>query len=198
MTKKEIRAMIRAQKRSLSPEYIDEYSRKLCAALCREPVYRNARVIYPYLAYNQEIVTTALIEQAWRDGKAVAVPKCYEDSRMEFHRISSFSEVEPGYCDIPEPIGGDIAEDDEVLILMPGIAFDKDFNRIGYGGGYYDRYLDRKQNCRFIKVAFAYDFQLLDHIETEEHDYKIDILIVGDRCLYADDAKNLSIIQQHY
>lgn len=183
MTKKEIRAMIRDKKRQLSSDYIAEYSQKVCEILCDEEVYKNAKVIYPYLAYNQEIVTTRLIEQAWKDGKEVAVPKCYEDSRMEFHRITSFDDVAPGYCDIPEPVGGAIVEDEDVLILMPGIAFDREFNRIGYGGGYYDRYLDRKQDCRFIKVAFAYDFQILDHLETEEHDYKVDMLITDKGCI---------------
>ena len=179
--------MIRDKKRQLSPDYIKEYSEKLCKLLCNEPIYKNAKVIYPYLAYNQEIITNSLVEQAWRDGKAVAVPKCYEDSRMEFHRINSFDEVEPGYCDIPEPVGGEISDDEDVLILMPGIAFDHHFNRIGYGGGFYDRYLDRKQHCRFIKVAFAYEFQILEHIETEEHDHKVDIIITDKGCLYAAD-----------
>ena len=142
-------------------------------------------MIYPYLAYNQEIITDTLIERAWVDGKAVAVPKCYEDNRMEFHRISSFEDTELGMFNIPEPKHGEIVDDNEVLIIMPGLAFDKEFNRIGYGGGFYDRYLDRKQNCRFIKVAFAYDFQLVDHIEADDHDYKVDIIITDKGCIYA-------------
>jgi len=185
MTKKEIRAMIRDKKRRLSLPEIEEYSAEVCAILTEQPFYRQATVLYPYLAYNQEIITNTLIERAWADGKAVAVPKCYEDNRMEFLRIRSFEDVEPGYCDIPEPIRGEIVDDKDVLILMPGLAFDRDFNRIGYGGGFYDRYLDRRQDCRFIKVAFAYDFQILDHIETEEHDYKVDAIITGEGCIYS-------------
>lgn len=183
MNKKEIRAMIRDKKKQLSAEEITAYSDRVCDILCNDAVYKNASVIYPYLAYNQEIITTTLIERAWNDGKAVAVPKCYEDNRMEFHRIYSFDDVEPGMYDIPEPISGEIVEDEEVLILMPGLAFDGNFNRIGYGGGYYDRYLDRKQNCHFIKVAFAYEFQILDHIATDEHDYKVDMIITDKGCM---------------
>lgn len=186
MNKKEIRAMIRDKKKQLSAEEITEYSAKVCDMLCAEQVYKDASVIYPYLAYNQEIITRTLIERAWSDGKAVAVPKCYEDNRMEFHRIYSFNDVEPGMYDIPEPIGGEIVDDKEVLILMPGLAFDGEFNRIGYGGGYYDRYLDRKQKCSFIKVAFAYEFQLLEHIETDDHDYKVDMIITDKGCMYSD------------
>jgi len=199
MNKKEIRAMIRDKKKQLSVAEIAAYSEKVCDLLCSEQVYKEAAVIYPYLAYNQEIVTRTLIEQAWKDGKAVAVPKCYENNRMEFHRIYSFNDVEPGMYDIPEPIGGEIIEDKEALILMPGLAFDGDFNRIGYGGGYYDRYLERKQNCRFIKVAFAYEFQLLEHIETDDHDYKVDMIITDKGCMYSKGIeKKLSVIFTDY
>ena len=185
MTKKEIRAMIRAKKQALTQDEIRDTSLRLCEIFAQQPFYQKAKVLYPYLAYNQEIVTTPLIVRAWMDGKEVAVPKCYEDNRMEFHRISSFEEVALGFKDIPEPKGGEIVEDKEVLILMPGIAFDRDFGRIGYGGGYYDRYLDRKKDCRFIKVAFAYDFQMLDHIDMEEHDYRVDAIITTEGCLYS-------------
>lgn len=185
MTKKEIRAMIREKKQALTQEEIRDTSLKLCEIFTQQPFYREAKVIYPYLAYNQEIVTTPLIVRAWMDGKEIAVPKCYEDNRMEFHRITSFEEVALGFKDIPEPKGGEIVEDKEVLILMPGIAFDRDFGRIGYGGGYYDRYLDRKKDCRFTKVAFAYDFQMLDHIDMEPHDYRVDAIITTEGCLYS-------------
>lgn len=185
MNKKEIRAMIRERKKLLSHEEIVAHSEKLCHILCEQQVYKDAAVIYSYLAYNKEIITTPLIERAWKDGKAVAVPKCYENNRMEFHRIYSFDEVEPGMYDIPEPVSGEIVDDKDVLILMPGLAFDSEFNRIGYGGGYYDRYLERKQDCRFTKVAFAHNFQLLEHIETDEHDYKVDIIITDKGCLYS-------------
>lgn len=189
MNKKEIRTMMSSKKKQLSPAEIKEYSKKVCDILCSEKVYKDAKVIYPYLAYNQEIITDTLIERAWQDGKAVAVPKCYEDNRMEFHRISSFDETAPGAFNIPEPLGGDIIDDRDVLILMPGLAFDQNFNRIGYGGGFYDRYLDRKKGCRFIKVAFAYEFQLLDHIETEEHDYKVDMIITANSCLRSSEVE---------
>ena len=185
MNKKEIRALIKSLKKQLSTDYIKEYSSKVCDILCNERVYKEAKVIYPYLAYNQEIITDTLIERAWADGKAVAVPKCYEENRMEFHRITSFDDTELGMFNIPEPKCGEIVDDSDVLIIMPGLAFDDEFNRIGYGGGYYDRYLDRKQNCNFVKVAFAYDFQIVDHIEVDDYDYKVDVIITDKGCKYA-------------
>ena len=63
---------------------------------------------------------------------------------------------------------------------MPGLAFDKEHNRIGYGGGFYDRYLERYADTDFIKVALAYDFQIFDKLKVEEHDQKIDAVITED------------------
>lgn len=189
MTKKEIRTLMREKKKSLFEAEIISYSDTVCEILISQPIYKNAEAIYPYLAYNQEIITTRLIEQAWRDGKRVAVPKCFKNNEMEFFYIRSFGDVAPGYMDIPEPISGDIARDSSALMLMPGLAFDKSFNRIGYGGGFYDRYLDRYSKSRFIKAAFAYDFQLFEHIDTEEHDYKADLIITSAGCLYSPDIE---------
>lgn len=187
MTKKEIRALIKEKKRALSPAEITSCSEAVCDILLSQPVYKKAEAVYPYLAYNQEIITTRLIERAWRDGKRVAVPKCLENNSMEFFYIRSFSDVAPGYMGIPEPISGEPARDTGALMLMPGLAFDMSFNRIGYGGGYYDRYLDRFPEAGFIKAAFAYDFQLFEHLETEEHDYRADIIITSSGCLYSPD-----------
>ena len=184
MTKKEIRKSIKAQKEQLTKEQIRENSHKITRLLLAEDCYKKADVIYPYIAYNQEILTDEMIEDAWKSGKKVAVPRVIDD-HMEFFYITSFDDLELGYCDIPEPKTTAVAEDQNILILMPGLAFDRNFNRIGYGGGFYDRYLDTKSDRKFTKVAFAYDFQLLEHVETEEHDYKIDALIIPDQVFKA-------------
>ena len=107
---------------------------------------------------------------------------------MDFVRLQSFDQLSLGYCGIPEPEYGEVIRDEQILMLMPGLAFDREFNRIGYGGGFYDRYLDKMSDCKILKVAFAYDFQVLEHIETEQHDYKIDVLITADGCIAAPSA----------
>ena len=113
-------------------------------------------------------------------GKKVAVPKVLDDGLMEFYYIESFDGIEIGYCKIPEPVGGTVATDKKVLILMPGLAFDRNHNRIGYGGGFYDRYLERYADTEFTKVSLAYDFQIFDELKVEEHDKKIDAIITED------------------
>ena len=182
MTKSEIRSNIKAQKRALTAQEIAVRSHAICRNFLQQPFYQQAEVIYAYAAYNQEIRTEEIMEDAWRQGKRVAVPKVIGEG-MAFFYINALSQLEDGYCHIPEPVTTEEADDACALILMPGLAFDTQFHRIGYGGGYYDRYLDEKRDCDFLKVALAYDFQLLDRIETEAHDYKIDALVLADRCL---------------
>ena len=183
MDKKEIRRLIREKKAALSRSYIEAYSAHLADLAAMQPCYREAEVIYAYLAYNEEIMTDALIRRAWADGKRVAVPKVLDQGVMEFYYIESFDGISLGYCDIPEPAGDpeQLADDKNFLMLMPGMAYGRDHNRIGYGGGFYDRYLERKQaeGARFVTLALAYDFQILDTIPAEAHDRKVDIVIAS-------------------
>ncbi len=183
MDKKEIRKIVKLKKSKLSNREVLVYSHKVCEKFLAQDFYKKADVIYPYLAYNTEIVTDEIIEQAWRDGKKVAVPKVLDDGLMEFYYIDSFDGISEGYCGIPEPDGGIVAKDEKVLILMPGLAFDREHNRIGYGGGFYDRYLERYADTNFTKVSLAYDFQIFDKLEVEEHDQKIDAVITEDGVL---------------
>ena len=135
MNKQELRKTIRAQKRAMTEEQIVEKSNRLGELFLASDAYKNAKTIYGYLPYNQEVRTVAMLEQALRDGKRVAVPKCYGDE-MRFIFMEDLSKVEKGYANIPEPIADEpIADDETALVLMPGLAFDPQGHRIGYGGG---------------------------------------------------------------
>ena len=95
-------------------------------------------IIAGFVSTDTEINTAPIIEDAWRQGKIVAVPKVVGEN-MVFLRLDSFDQLEIGYCNIPEPVSGEPVQAKQILMLMPGLAFDRDFNRIGYGGGFYDR-----------------------------------------------------------
>lgn len=175
MNKKELRAYIRGLKRAMTPAQIEEKSAALGDLFRRTELYRNARAIYGYLPYNQEVRTTAMLAQAIRDGKRVAVPKCYGDE-MRFIWLDDLSQVAPGYAGIPEPIAdGPLADDETALVLMPGLAFDRQGHRIGYGGGFYDKFLAAQPG--HPTLALCYDFQLLEHLETEEYDIPVDLVL---------------------
>jgi len=172
MDKKELRAMIRGKKRAMSEEEIESRSRALGELFRASEAYRKAGSIYGYLPYNQEVRTVPMLQQAIADGKRVAVPKVFGEE-MRFIWLEDLSQVEKGYAGIPEPIAdGPVAEDETALVLMPGLAFDPQGHRIGYGGGFYDRFLELEPN--HPTLALCYEFQMLPHLETEEHDIPVD------------------------
>lgn len=175
MDKKELRARIRAKKRALTPEQIRRYSKRLTGMLLAQPAYRQARSIYGYLPYNQEVLTWELLGRALAEGKRVAVPKVLGDT-MAFLWLEDLTQVAPGYCGIPEPLAdGPVAEDPEALVLMPGLAFDWQGGRMGYGGGFYDRFLEREPG--HPTVALCYGFQLVDRVPMEPFDRPVDLVL---------------------
>ena len=175
MDKKELRARIRERKRAMTESEIEGKSALLGIQFRACELYREAKTIYGYLPYNQEVRTTAMLAQAMRDGKRVAVPKVYGDE-MRFIYLVDFNGIEKGYAGIPEPVAdGPVADDPTALVLMPGMAFDKEGHRIGYGGGFYDKFLEKEPN--HPTLALCYDFQMLEHLETEEHDIPVDVVI---------------------
>ena len=176
MDKKALRREIGAKKRALSAAEIESRSAVLADKLYATSHYRNAQSLYAYLSFNQEVRTDPIIERAWADGKRVAVPKVVGDE-MVFIWIDSFEGLAPqGAFHIMEPIeDGPIADDATALILMPGLAFDPQGHRVGYGGGYYDRYLAEQPH--HPTVALCYDFQLYDHLDVDDYDVPVDVVI---------------------
>ena len=175
MDKKALRAQIRAQKRAMTEEEICQRSQKLGLLFRESELYRNAKTVYGYLPYNQEVRTVAMLEQAIRDGKRVAVPKVYGEE-MRFIYLEDMTQVDTGYAGIPEPVAdGPVADDKTALVLMPGLAFDPQGHRIGYGGGFYDRFLELEPD--HPTLALCYEFQMLAHLETEEHDIPVDCVL---------------------
>ena len=175
MDKKELRRSIRERKRAMTEEEIVSRSAKLGELFAASQAYKDAKTIYGYLPYNQEVRTVPMLEQALRDGKRVAVPKCYGDE-MKFIFMDDLSKVEKGYANIPEPIADDpIADDETALVLMPGLAFDPQGHRIGYGGGFYDKFLSKEPN--HPTLALCYEFQMLPELKTEAHDIPVDYVL---------------------
>ncbi|MBR5930585.1 MAG: 5-formyltetrahydrofolate cyclo-ligase [Lachnospiraceae bacterium] len=202
--KKEIRAEVSAKKKALSMKEVERMSLELKEQFCQLDAYKEAECIFAYMSYNEEVRTMPIIEQAWKDGKRVAVPKTYASGAkkndkgvaipdfMEFIYIRSMEDCTKGYMGIPEPKdeicgideAGDldlskaqVAEEKKVLLLMPGLAFDRSGNRIGYGGGFYDKYLHYHRDVAFTLVALCFDFQVYDRIPTKAHDEKMDLII---------------------
>ena len=177
MDKKELRKQIRELKRAMSPAQIERASNRLGEQFAASELYQKAKTIYGYLPYNQEVRTVPILARALADGKQVAVPKVYGDE-MRFICLTDLTQVETGYAGIPEPIADEpIADDPAALVLMPGLAFDKEGHRIGYGGGFYDKFLNAEPT--HPTVALCYAFQMVEDLPTEEFD------VPADRVLWA-------------
>lgn len=175
MDKTELRREIRARKRAMTEAEIEERSAKLARLFFASEAYQKAKTIYGYLPYNQEVRTVPMLAQALKDGKKVAVPKVYGDE-MKFLYLDDLNAVAKGYAGIPEPIADEpVAHDETALVLMPGLAFDPQGHRIGYGGGFYDKFLAAEPN--HPTLALCYEFQMLPKLDVEDHDIPVDTVL---------------------
>ncbi len=175
MDKVVLRREIREKKRAMTQEDIALRSERLAELFVATDAYKQAKTIYGYMPYNQEVRTVPILQRALLDGKKVAVPKVYGDI-MRFIYLDDLSKVEKSSMGIPEPVADEpVAEDPTALVLMPGVAFTKSGDRIGYGGGYYDRFLAAQSE--HPTVALCYDFQVLESLPTEEFDIPVDVVL---------------------
>ncbi len=177
MNKADIRKQMKKERGQLTFTRILMYSGCITDRLLKEPEYREASVILSYMSVSSEVNTHFLMEQAWKDGKSVAVPKCYPDGIMEFYKIASFEDVKPGKFGIPEPDPVNPVDYDKetCLLLLPCVAFDECGNRVGYGGGYYDRFAEKHDEM--YRIMLAYDFQRVERVETGEYDIPADVVL---------------------
>ena len=147
-----------------------ENERKVKDAAIRERLYglatfKDASFFFPFVSCGSEVDTVKIIEDVLKEGKKrVGVPKVCGDE-MDFFFISSLNDLKKGCMGILEPVGGEKVRMEKGVLLMPGLGFDKEKNRVGYGGGFYDKYLGKYDHTEIFKLAVAYDFQVVDCIE---------------------------------
>jgi 5-formyltetrahydrofolate cyclo-ligase len=167
-TKEQIRKLVHARRGQAASTDLTRDSEIIFRKIQRMDEYIMAGSIYAYMDFQNEVMTRAFIARALGDGKRVAIPKV-KDGTMEFRYIDSLRQVEAGTLGIMEPTEEtDRADSETALMIVPGVAFDPMCHRIGYGGGYYDRYLTDHPN--HITVAVAFDFQIFDEVPHEKYD----------------------------
>ena len=137
--------------------------------------------------FGTEVDTAAFVAQVLHDGKLLALPRINKASQtLQLHRINRLDELVSGVWGIREPHGEaptvSLAEID--FVLMPGVAFDRQGARLGYGAGYYDRLLASGQR-RALRVAAAFDVQIVDSVPADAHDQRLDIIITENRIIHA-------------
>lgn len=173
-TKADFRNLVFQLRRQMSDAEADRLSGEILSRLRRLPVYINASRIYVYLDFGKEVRTRGLIEDALAAGKEVALPRIH-DREMDFYPYVRGMALEKNSFGIEEPAEGSPVFWEDALMILPGVAFDRFCSRIGYGGGYYDRYLE--QHPSHDTVALAFSAQVFDQIPCDDKDIRPDRIV---------------------
>lgn len=149
--KKNLRREMKSLRKSIPPEEKAEYERKIRENFFGSDIYKKAKMILTFISFGDEPDTREILKRAWSDHKITAVPRCMAESKMSFYVIGSMDDCTEGAYGIPEPslecAPADLSGED-IICLVPGLAFDRKGGRMGYGGGYYDRFLKQHPNIK--------------------------------------------------
>ena len=178
--KSKLRKEVLLLRQELGEETRVELSARIVQRVEQDTDWRAAKVVCVYVWFKDEVQTDALIQSAWQDGKTVCVPRCGKDGedKIVLHEIRSFDDLAPGAFGIREPIPDRtriVAISDVDAFIVPGVAFDRQGNRLGWGGGFYDWTLSRAKEAK--KIALAFSCQMVDAIPTEPQDIKMDKVV---------------------
>ncbi|PFW55776.1 5-formyltetrahydrofolate cyclo-ligase [Bacillus cereus] len=173
-----LRKQIIEHMNSLSEERYTTLSEQIAFSLYAQKEWAEAKIIGITLSMENEVNTYPIIEKAWEEGKKVVVPKCNKETRtMSFRQLSTFDQLETVYMNLREPIPvltEEVDADEIDLQIVPGVAYTERGERIGYGGGYYDRYL---VHYKGKTLSLAYEFQMVQHIPVEPFDKNVEKII---------------------
>ncbi len=185
LNKQELRKRMREKRNCLSQYEIITKSNKIFKKIEELDFFSEARDILIYVNYKTEVHTREFIKRCILLGKNVFVPKVYGKTMMHFIQLHHMEDLEKGTYGILEPIHDEPIWENQhltantsskTLMILPALALDKQFNRVGYGGGYYDKYLSLHDGI--IKIAVGFDFQLVNELKIiEEKDQKVDIIV---------------------
>lgn len=178
-SKKEIRKMIKERRALLTKEERENLDNAIFQKVISSKEYKEAKTIFIFVSYDTELDTHRIIKEALKDGKRVTVPKVIsKEEGMDAVEIKNFDDLESGAYGILEPKDNKLKIDEKSIDIcyLPGVAFDRRGGRVGYGGGFYDRFLRKlKENCP--RIALAYGFQVLEEVPMDDNDETIDGII---------------------
>lgn len=180
-SKEDVRKTMKNRLSAVSAAQAAAWSDAVCARLLVLPQYQRASRFMAFLNMKGEVSLDAFLIQALREGKEVYVPHCVDNGQMEAVQLTSLQDVEQGMYGIRVPKAGShcIAPEQLEWILVPGLAFDAEGHRLGRGAGFYDRYLQRAQQAAV--TAVAWDIQIIPHVPTEAHDYRVPAVLTPTR-----------------
>ena len=180
MEKEQIRARMLQVRNEMEEDACMEKSAKILKQLTRQDIFLKSWKVAMYASTQNEVITYPLIARAKQLDKGVAFPSFTgQDREMVFRYILSVSDLKPGTFRILQPPQHATVMEHPDLIVMPLVAFDEQRNRIGMGGGYYDRYL--RAHPESYTIALAYECQKTEQIETDSNDIRPDMIITEEK-----------------
>lgn len=176
MTKGALRREVLLRRQALPQEERRRLSLRACRRLLLSPVWNASESVVVYVSIRTEVDTAPLIEAALSQGKALFVPRVTGRGTMSAFPLRDRAALSPGFMGIPEPSGESTPGSRADLIVVPGVAFSLQGRRLGYGGGYYDRFFEAFTDS--FRVGLLFGEQLVDDMPEESHDVTMDALIV--------------------
>lgn len=183
--KSELRKEVQHKLRQLTQAEREARSKQIVAQLCEHPQYNEAKVVFAYLPFREEVMIGSWIEHAWTIGKKVFVPRVNSMTReMKFYEMNGWEDVEIGTYGIREPKESCKEYDGSAIDLMivPGVVFDLHKYRIGYGAGYYDRFFAQMNNLPY-RISVAFDVQVVQKLPIDSWDVPVDEIITESRTI---------------
>lgn len=184
LEKKELRHKMRSILDNVDVKEKKRFTVRIEEALYKTEVWKKASMIGITISRGNEIETRGIINRAWKEGKKVAIPKCFPESKnMSFYLFTSDTQLEEVYFGLKEPKVQETtaALNDKIdLLMVPGVVFSKEGYRIGFGGGYYDRFL---KDYHKETVSLLFECQLVHKIPVESHDIPVQMLITEERII---------------
>lgn len=172
------------QRRQLSPQEVVERSLAAQERLLAWPRFHRVHTVALYAPVRNEVATDRLFAALVARGARAVYPLVVGDD-LTFHQVQQHADLLPGHFGVAEPSAESpqISEKEIELVVVPGVAFDRSGHRLGYGKGYYDRFLAARHEAGGRLIGLCYDFQLVESLPVEEHDVPMDLLVT-DRQLY--------------
>ncbi|MCG6533375.1 MAG: 5-formyltetrahydrofolate cyclo-ligase [Syntrophales bacterium LBB04] len=172
--KRKIRKAVLTVRNALAKEDIEKMSASICARVARLKQVEESASLMIFLSFGSEVDTDPIIEWAWQRNKRVLAPLCKPETReMTVYAIKTFADVAPGYFGIREPRGDilmPVAKEEIDLVAVPAVAFDRRGYRVGYGGGYYDRFL---ADWDVPTIGLAFSCQIIPEVPIDRYDQPV-------------------------
>jgi len=183
--KKTLRTDLLGKRQALTPEQVREASQRIMERIRALPEWKNASEALIYWPIRNEVDLRPLVTELWQRGACVLLPRCRpaKNGEMDLACAACESDLTPGPFSIMEPDSGKcppVRKCTPTLALVPGVGFDRSGNRLGFGGGYYDRMLSTEQMRKTLRIGIGYGFQLMDAIPAESWDKPMNLICTDD------------------